>query len=316
MESVGTTGLWVGFLALIGLLLALDLGIFNRKDHVMGTRESLYYSLLWVLVALFFNFYIYTQFGSEKGLEFLTGYLVEKALSVDNIFVFLILFKFFSVPKKLEHRVLFFGILGALIMRGAFIIGGAFLLEKFRWITYLLGILLVATAVKLLKNDPDEIDPEENRALILARKIFPSTSNYVGHSFFVRQSGKWLATPLFFVLIAVETTDLVFAVDSIPAIFAITTDPFIVFTSNIFAILGLRALYFLLASLLVGLRFLRYGLSLVLGFIGIKMLAHDYLQISTGISLGVIAGLLGASIIFSILLPKKNGEAADERSIL
>jgi tellurite resistance protein TerC len=308
VHSVGTPGLWVGFLALVFVLLALDLGVFNRKDHVMTFRESVFYSLLWVVISLFFNFYIYEEFGSEKGLEFLTGYLVEKALSVDNIFVFLVLFKFFAVPKKYQHRVLFFGILGALVMRGTFILGGAFLLEKFRWITYLLGVLLVATAVKLLKEDPEELDPESNKAVIFARRFLRSTPNYVGHKFFVKENGKLLATPLFFVLIAIETTDLVFAVDSIPAIFAITTDPFIVFTSNIFAILGLRALYFLLASALASLRFLRYGLSLVLAFIGFKMLGHDFVHISTLVSLSVIATLLGASVLFSMLIPAKQEE--------
>jgi len=304
-ESIGSLGLWVSFMALIFTLLALDLGVFNRKDHSMGFRESLYYSIVWILIALFFNYYIYNEFGPERGLEFLTGYLVEKALSVDNIFVFLVLFKFFAVPHKLQHRVLFFGILGALLMRGGFILGGAFLLEKFRWITYVLGALLVYTGFKLFKEDPGEIDPEANKAVIYARKLLPSTPNYVGHKFFTRENGKLLVTPLFFVLIAVETTDLVFAVDSIPAIFAITTDPFIVFTSNIFAILGLRALYFLLASALAGLRFLRYGLALVLAFIGLKMLAHDLYHISTGTSLSVIASVLGCSIMMSLIIPPK-----------
>lgn len=312
VSSIGTPALWLGFVALIGVLLALDLGLFNRQDRRMTLRVSLFYSVLWIALSLLFNLFILYRFGEEKAVEFLTGYLVEKALSVDNIFVFLVLFKYFAVPKRLQHRVLFFGIVGALVMRGAFIFGGAILIENFRWITYLLGALLIFTSVKLVRHDIEEIDPEKNKAVRFARKFFPATDRYVGNSFFIKENGKLLCTPLFFVLIAVETTDLVFAVDSIPAIFAITTDPFIVFTSNIFAILGLRALYFLLASTLAGLRFLRFGLSFVLLFIGVKMVLHDFIHIATVNSLVVIAFLLTTSIVASLIFPGEGSQPENE----
>lgn len=307
-HSVGSPTLWVGFFALITTLLLLDLGVFGKRTEEMSMKTALGYSLIWIGISLAFNFFVYQYLGHEAGLEFLTGYLIEKALSVDNIFVFLVLFKYFSVPKNLQHRVLFFGIAGAILMRGAFIFGGTALVERFFWLTYLLGGLLVYTAYKLFKEDPEEINPDENRAVKFAKKFFSSTDDYRGKHFFVRENGVLIATPLLFVLIAVETTDLIFAVDSIPAIFAITTDPFIVLTSNIFAILGLRALYFLLANLLAGLRFLRYGLSLVLCFIGLKMLGHDIYHISTVFSLSVIATILTGSILASVIFPAKPEE--------
>jgi tellurite resistance protein TerC len=304
-HTVGNPALWTGFFALIIILLLVDLGVFGRRSTAMSLKAAFGYSAIWIAIALGFNVFVYSYLGKEAGLEFLTGYLIEKALSVDNIFVFLVLFKYFAVPKKLQHRVLFFGIAGAVLMRGIFIFGGAALIEKFFWLTYILGILLVYTAYKLIKEDPEEINPDDNKAVKLARKFFRSTDGYREKKFFVRENGVLLATPLLFVLIAVETTDLIFAVDSIPAIFAITTDPFIVLTSNIFAILGLRALYFLLASILAGLRFLRYGLSTVLLFIGLKMLVHSFLEISTITSLLVIASVLGSSILASLAFPGK-----------
>lgn len=304
-HSVGTPALWTGFFLLILTLLLLDLGVLGKRSGEMSMKTALLYSLLWIGVSLGFNFFVYQYLGSEAGLEFLTGYLIEKALSVDNIFVFLVLFKYFAVPKMLQHRVLFFGIAGAILMRGAFILGGTALIERFFWLTYILGALLVYTAYKLFKEDPEEINPDENRAVKFAKRYFSSTDDYRGKNFFVRENGALIATPLLFVLIAVETTDLIFAVDSIPAIFAITTDPFIILTSNIFAILGLRALYFLLASLLAGLRFLRYGLSLVLCFIGLKMLGHSIYHISTVVSLSVIATILSGAILASLIFPAK-----------
>ncbi len=303
LNTVGSPALWAGFLVLIGLLLALDLGLSGKRHQEMSRKTALLYSLFWIGVALLFNLFVYLYFGEKAGTEFLTGYLIEKALSVDNIFVFLILFRYFAVPGNQQHRVLFYGILGALIMRGAFIIAGTVLIEKFFWLTYLLGALLVYTAFKLVTEQSEDVNPEHNKALQMARKFLPATENYEGKNFFVKRNGKRLVTPLFFVLIAVETTDLVFAIDSIPAIFAITTDPFIVFTSNIFAILGLRALYFLLASMLAGLRFLRFGLSAVLLFIGLKMLGHSFLHIPTELSLIVIASILSVSVIASLIFP-------------
>ncbi len=308
VQSIGTPALWAGFLLLVTALLAFDLGVFNRRARTMSVRASLLYSLLWIGIAMLFNLFVYYKFGTEAGLQFLTGYLVEKALSVDNIFIFLVLFKYFAVPRVLQHRVLFFGIVGAVVMRGAFIWGGAILIEKFHWLTYLLGALLIYTGWKLIKEDPADIDPDKNRAVRLVKRFLPATESYEGKRFIVRQDGKYLITPLLLVLVAVETTDLVFAMDSIPAIFAITTDPFIVFTSNIFAILGLRALYFLLASMLEGLRYLRYGLSGALIFIGAKMLGQEVYHVSTGMSLTVIAVLLAVSIGSSVLFAKPHTE--------
>ena len=314
IHTVGSPALWTGFFALILVLLLLDLGVFGKRSSVMSMRSAFVYSLVWIGISLGFNLFVYQYLGPKAGLEFLAGYLIEKALSVDNIFVFLVLFKYFAVPQSLQHRVLFFGIGGAILMRGAFILGGTALVERFFWLTYILGALLVYTAYKLFKEDPEEINPDDNRAVKFAKKFFPATDDYRGKNFFVRENGVLLATPLLFVLVAVETTDLVFAIDSIPAIFAITTDPFIVLTSNIFAILGLRALYFLLASLLSGLRFLRYGLSLVLLFIGLKMLGHSIYDVSTSFSLIVIISLLSASILASLMFPLKKEESLNTQS--
>jgi len=309
VHTVGSPGLWIGFLVLISTLLLLDLGFFGKRSRGMSVKASLAYSLLWIGISLGFNYFVYLYLGAQAGLEFLTGYLIEKALSVDNIFVFLILFKYFAVPRKLQHRVLFFGIAGAVLMRGAFIFGGTELIARFFWLTYILGVLLIYTAYKLIVENPEDIKPDNNKVVKFARKYFRSTDTFRGKNFFVKENGVRFATPLLFVLIAIETTDLIFAVDSIPAIFAITTDPFIILTSNIFAVLGLRALYFLLASLLAGLRFLRYGLSLVLFFIGLKMLGHSIYDISTTTSLVVIALILSASILASVGLPvKKEGD--------
>lgn len=301
--SIGTPALWIGFTAFILAMLALDLGVFHRKAHAIRVREALLWSILWVTLALLFNAGVYVWFGPERALEFLTGYLIEKALSVDNLFVFLVLFSYFAVPASLQHRVLFWGIVGALVMRAGFIMAGAALLQTFHWIIYIFGAFLVYTGIKLLAARENGVQPERNVMLRLLRRIAPTVPEYHGSRFLVKVSGRWFATPLLAVLVVIEATDIVFAVDSIPAIFAITADPFIVFTSNIFAILGLRALYFLLAGMLGKFRYLKVGLGLVLAFVGGKMLLAGIVHVPIGLSLGIIAGLLGLSVAASLVIP-------------
>jgi tellurite resistance protein TerC len=308
VESVGTPALWVGFTIFVVALLALDLGVFHRRAHVVRYREALGWSLFWVSLALGFNLLVYRWFGSERALEFLTGYLIEKALSVDNIFVFLIIFSYFAVPAALQHRVLFWGILGALAMRAIFIVAGAALLQRFHWIIYVFGAFLLLTGVRLLRDRGAEIHPERNPVYRLFCRFVPSVNDYRGVRFTVVEGGRRYATPLLLVVAVVEATDVVFAVDSIPAIFAITTDPFIVYTSNIFAILGLRALYFLLAGAMSQFHLLKAALGLVLCFVGAKMLAADFFKVPILVSLGVVAALLGGAIAGSLLWPLR-GEA-------
>lgn len=303
-QTVGSPGLWAGFIGLVFVLLAIDLGIFNRRDHEIKAKEALGLSFFWIALSLLFNALVWYRFGPTKGIEFFTGYVLEKTLSIDNIFVFVLLFSYFRVPKELQHRVLFWGILGAMIMRAAFILLGAALLERFHWIIYVFGLFLVVSGWKMLRKQSEEIHPENNFLLKWLRKVLPLTSEYKGHSFFVREDGRLKGTPLLLVLLVVEGTDVVFAVDSIPAIFGITRDPFIVFTSNIFAILGLRALYFLFASLVAKFRYLHVGLGGVLMFIGFEMLLAKYFKLSTGKSLLVIATLLGVAIAASLRKPK------------
>jgi tellurite resistance protein TerC len=306
IESIGTPSLWIGFTLCVLALLALDLGVFHRKAHAVSTREALVWSVVWIGLALLFNLGVHAWFGAERGLEFLTGYLIEKALAVDNIFVFVVLFSYFSVPATLQHKVLFWGILGALIMRAVFIVLGGALLQQFHWIMYLFGAFLVWTGVKLLRQEENEIHPERNPLLLLFIRFVPAVPAYHGERFFIRQSGRWYATPLLFVLVAVEVTDLVFAIDSIPAIFAVTSDPFIVYTSNIFAILGLRSLYFLLAGVIHQFHYLKTGLALVLAFVGTKMLLTDVYKIPIMASLLVIAVLIGGAVLASLLWPPRN----------
>jgi len=305
LESVGTPLLWIGFTAFVLAMLVLDLSVFHRKAHDVRMREALIWTGVWIVMALLFNLGVYLLFGSRTGLEFLTGYLIEKALSVDNIFVFLVIFAYFRVPGALQHRVLFWGIIGALVTRAIFILLGAALLHRFHWVVYIFGAFLVFTGVKLLLQGESEVHPERNPMLRLFARLVPSVSDYRGGRFWVVEAGRRYATPLLAVLIVVETTDLVFAVDSIPAIFAVTRDPFIVYTSNIFAILGLRALFFVLAGTMEKFHYLKVGLGLVLAFVGIKMLLADVYKIPIGISLGVIAALLAGSIIVSLLLPQE-----------
>jgi tellurite resistance protein TerC len=300
--------LWVGFNAFVLVLLALDLGVFHRSAHAVTAKEAAGWSAAWVALSLAFNAGLYFYLGRQPALEFLTGYLIEKALSVDNIFVFLLVFSYFRVPGKYQHRVLFWGVLGALLMRGAMIAAGAYLIARFHWVLYVFGAFLVVTAIRMATQDEHDIEPEANPVIRLVRRLVPVTNVYHGQSFFVRDNARWVATPLFIVLVFIEVTDLVFAVDSIPAIFAVTQDPFLVYTSNVFAILGLRSLYFLLADVIGRFHFLKLGLAAVLAFVGLKMLAADFYKMPIGISLGVIALLLGASVAASWLFPKEAAE--------
>lgn len=302
---------WIGFNLFILFLLALDLGVFHRKSHAISTKEAALWTVAWISMALIFNAGIYYFAGPTAGLQFLTGYLLEKSLSVDNIFVFVLLFGLFAVPPAYQHRLLFWGVLGALIMRGALIGVGAYLISQFHWILYLFGIFLVFTGIRLFfQKDDETVEPEKNPLVRALRRIMPVTSSYRGQSFFVREGGKLAATPLFVVLLIVETTDLLFAFDSIPAIFAVTQDAFIVYTSNVFAILGLRSLYFLLASVMGKFRFLKLGLSGILIFIGVKMLVMDIYHVPITVSLGVIGVILTLAVLASILIPVKEAEVA------
>jgi tellurite resistance protein TerC len=296
---------WIGFNAFILLMLALDLGVFHRKAHEVGFKEAITWSAIWIGLALVFNLGIYYFFGKVKAVEFLTGYIIEKSLSVDNIFVFVLIFSAFAVPPAYQHRVLFWGIIGALIMRAIFIFAGVALINKFHWIIYVFGIFLLYTGIKIAIEKGTKINVENNRMLHLFRKYFPVTDNYHGGKFITKIDGKKFATPLMLVLILVETTDLIFAVDSIPAILAITDNPFIVYTSNVFAILGLRSLYFALAGILKYFHYLHYGLAAILVFVGIKMLITDFYKFDPFISLGIIAFILTVSIVLSILKPSK-----------
>ena len=301
VDSIGSPALWVGFTVFVLAMLALDLGVFHREAHEVRVREALGWTAVWIALALVFNLGVYFWFGSERALEFLTGYVIEKALSVDNIFVFIVIFSMFAVPARLQHRVLFWGILGALIMRAVFIVLGAALLQRFHWIIYIFGAFLVFTGIKLLVQRSDEVHPERNPLFRLFRRFVPSVADYRDAKFTVVEGGKRYATPLLLVLVAIEATDIVFAVDSIPAIFAITTDPFIVYTSNIFAILGLRALYFALAGVMGKFHYLKVGLSLVLVFVGAKMLLAGIYKIPILASLAIIVALLAGSIVASLL---------------
>jgi tellurite resistance protein TerC len=286
-------------------MLALDLGVFHRQAHEVRLREALFWSAFWIVLSLLFNLGVYFWRGSVTALEFLTGYLLEKSLSVDNIFVFVMIFTYFRVPYVHQHKVLFWGILGALIMRALFIGIGITLIQKFHWVIYIMGGFLILTGIKMATQKGEQINPERNPVLRLIRRFLRVTENYEGGRFFVRRSGQLFATPLFIVVLVVETTDVVFAVDSIPAILAITLDPFIVYTSNVFAILGLRALYFALAGVVRLFHYLPYGLSLILVFVGIKMLLVDIYKIPIGMALGAVAAVLVISVVASILYPPK-----------
>lgn len=299
-------GLWAGFNFFVLCMLALDLGVFHRQAHEVKLKEALGWSAVWVALALLFNLGIYYWRGSEVALQFLTGYLIEKSLSVDNIFVFLLIFDYFRVPSLYQHKVLFWGIFGALVMRALLIAVGSALIVKFHWIIYLFGGFLVVTGIKMGLQEEVGIHPDQNPVVKLFKRLMPVTPDYQGDRFFVRREGRLWATTLFVVLLVVEVSDLVFAVDSIPAIFAITTDPFIVYTSNVFAILGLRSLYFALAGVANKFHYLKLGLAVVLVFVGLKMMAVDFYKIPVTFSLAFIAVVLGISVGASLAWPRNS----------
>lgn len=304
---------WLGFNVFVLLMLALDLGIFNRKAHIVSVKEAIIWTAVWITLAMCFNTLIYYWQGHAKALEFFTGYVIEKSLSVDNIFVFVLIFSYFKTPSIHQHKILFWGIIGALIMRAAFIFAGVALIEKFHWTIYIFGVILIFTGYKMLTQKDKTIKPEKNPVIKLFRRIMPFTNELHGGKFFVKENGKRFATPLFLALIVVETTDLIFAVDSIPAILAITQDEFIVYTSNVFAILGLRSLYFALAGMMDKFRFLSKGLSLILMFVGVKMLIVDFYKVPILIALLVIAVVLIISIAASLAFTiKKEGSSKEK----
>jgi tellurite resistance protein TerC len=303
-ETIGSPALWIGFLAFVLLMLAVDLGL-HRKAHEVSVREAASWSAVWVGLAAAFGGLVYAWFGPDRALEFATGYVIEKALAIDNLFVFLVIFAAFAVPTALQHRVLFWGILGALVMRAGFILAGGALLQRFHWLLYVFGAFLLITGVKLLWQRNQEASPEENRIVRLVRRIFPVSKGYHGARFTVREDGKRRATPLFLALVTVELSDVVFAVDSIPAVYAVTEDPFIVFTSNIFATLGLRSLFSLLARVIARFHLLKVGLALVLVFVGAKMVVAGVIKVPIVASLLVIAALLGGSMLASVLTRRR-----------
>jgi tellurite resistance protein TerC len=293
--------LWVGFNVFVLVMLALDLGVFHRTAHVVSFKESIAWTAVWIVLALIFNLGVWYLYDAQKALEFLTGYLIEKSLSVDNVFVFALLFSYFAVPPLYQHKVLFWGVLGALVMRAVMIVLGTALITRFSWIIYIFGGFLILTGIKMIVQREDRIHPERNPIVRLLRKLMPVTAGYRQDKFFVVENGARHATPLFVVLLLVEISDLVFAVDSIPAIFAVTTDPFIVYTSNVFAILGLRSLYFALAGVMDKFHYLKIGLGVVLAFVGVKMtLAHSAYKIDTLVALVVVGTILAISIVASL----------------
>ena len=305
---------WVAFNALVIALLALDLGVFHRDAHVVRTKEAAIWGAVWVTLSLLFGLVVYAEFGQQAGTEFITGYLIEKSLSVDNLFVFVLIFTYFKVPPQYQHRILFWGILGALVMRASLIGVGAFLLDRFDWIIYVFGAFLIFTGIRMGLDKEHDVDVEQNPFIRLIRKRFPVTSDYEGQRFFVKKEGRTWVTPMLIVLILIESTDLLFALDSIPAIFAITENEFIVYTSNIFAILGLRALYFLLANVITRFYALRYGLSLILVYIGVKMLLTFLeIHIATWVSLTAVGVILLLSVLFSLVFPREQHPEIAER---
>jgi tellurite resistance protein TerC len=298
-------GLWIGTLLLVVGLIVLDLFVFHRNAHEIKFKEAIRLSLFWVAVALCFNAFIYFYMGPRSGLEFLAGYLIEESLSIDNLFVFIMIFSYFKVPSMYQHKILYWGIVGALVMRAIFIMMGVALIQRFSWMTFVFGAFLVYTAVKMAFSDGGEADPGKNPIVNFLKKFVPITTDHGGGRFFVRdrENDRWMATSLFLVLVVVETTDVVFAVDSIPAVLGVSKDPFIVFSSNMFAILGLRALYFALAGVIGLFHYLKYGLSAVLCFVGAKMLLERVLHVPIFVSLGIVVVILASSIVASLLFP-------------
>ncbi len=311
--------MWAGFFAVVGIALALDLGVLNRSAHRVSTREALYWTIAWVTMAMGFAGLVYSLYGLTKATDFVTAYLIEESLSVDNLFVFVLVFRFFKVEDKYQHRVLFWGVLGAIVMRAIFIFAGVALLNQFHWITYIFGAFLIYTGVKLLfGGEAEEADFAENLGVKLVKRFFRVSQNYDGQKFFTIENGKRFATPLFLVLVVVEITDLIFAVDSIPAVLAVSSDVFIVFTSNIFAIMGLRSLYFLLADVVERFVHLKTGLAFILAFVGVKMILagiSEAWKIPSPVSLAVVVGILIISIAASLLLqPKETARPKGEEA--
>jgi len=305
MSSVGSPLVWGLFALVITIFLALDLGVFHRQAKRVTMKEAALWTCVWTLLALLFNGFVFHRFGTQKGLEFLQGYLLELALSVDNVFVFLVVFSYFHVAEEHRHRVLFWGIIGAVVTRGIFIGAGAAVIQRFHWVMYILGAFLVFTAIKILVQKESELDPSRNLMLRLFRRLVPTSPTTDGAKFVTRHNGRLVATPLLAVLVVVESADVMFAVDSIPAIFGVTTDIFIVLTSNIFAILGLRSLFFLIAALVQKLRFLKLGVAVILAFIGVKILIERFYKIPVAASLGVLAGVLLMTALASLMFPEK-----------
>ena len=300
------TWLWIGFNLFILLMLALDLGVFHRKSHVVSFKEAMTWTVVWATLAVLFGAGVWRWAGEQKGIEFITGYLIEWSLSVDNVFVFALLFTHFAVPAQYQHRVLFWGILGALVMRAGMIGIGAALIAKFAWIIYVFGAFLILTGIKMLLKKEEEIHPERNIFVRILKRIMPVTHEYHGDRFVVKHDARWVATPLLVVLVCIEVSDLIFAVDSIPAIFAVTKDPFIVYTSNVFAILGLRSLYFALGGMLDRFHLLKYALGVILVFVGVKMLlGHTAYKIDSLVSLAVVLGTLVLAVVLSLKFPPK-----------
>jgi tellurite resistance protein TerC len=313
MQTIGSPALWIGFIAVVLVMLALDLGVFHRTAHEVTLKEALVWSCVWVAMSLTFAVGVYVWFGPDRALEYVTGYVIEKALAIDNIFVFVVIFSTFAIPTVYQHRVLFWGIIGALGMRAGFILAGTAVLQRFHWAIYVFGGVLIFTGIKLLVQRDSDPEPEKSPFVKLVRKLLPLKADYRGPHFVVKEKGKRYATPLLLALVVVEVSDVIFALDSIPAIFAITKDPFIVFTSNIFAILGLRSMYFLLASVVKMFVYLKIGLSMVLIFVGVKMALIDFVKVPILASLGIIAAILGTSIGASILRGRSDeGESKDE----
>lgn len=297
--------IWVGFLVFVLFVLSLDLGVFHKKSHTVGFKESIIWSGVWIALALAFNVIILYWRGENDFMLFLTGYVIEKSLSVDNLFVFLLIFSYFKIPNQYQHKVLFYGILGALIMRAFFIWAGIAILEKFTWVIYIFGAFLIFSGIKMLRPESDEHDLEKSWVITWTKKIFPTSPHFHGDKFFVKLNGVWTVTPLFITLIFVEFSDLVFAIDSIPAIIGITNDPFLVFTSNVFAILGLRSLYFALKGFADIFHYLKYGLSIILIFIGVKMLISHFYHMPVAITMAVIFVVLLGSVLLSVLSNRK-----------
>lgn len=308
--------LWSVFNLFVLGMLALDLGVFHRKSHEVGVREALTWTGVWITLAMAFNIFLYYYFDKETAIEFFTGYLIEKSLSIDNIFVMIMIFSYFQVPSAYQHKVLFWGILGALVMRVIFILTGIELIHRFHWLIYIFGGFLVVTGIRMLTSGDTKLEPERNPLVKLARRIFPFTNSYEGDQFFVKRDNKLWATPLFLVVILIEATDLIFAVDSIPAILAISDDSFIVYTSNVFAILGLRSLYFALSGIEKYFQYLKYGLSAILIFVGVKMCITDFYKIPIDLSLILIVFILTLAMLASVAFrtnPNRGGNNMDSK---